>query len=639
VETDVEARPTDFAVEEKRTWRAPIAVAWALLADSHRRNRMMGMKPPRYAYEREVHDDPRTRTRVGRAFMKQLGIELRWVEEGEAVEGRFLRGDRRFLDGPIARVGFFFAVEDAGGETAVRARLMTEVAGDAPALLGPAMNQHFGVILSRYLDAMGPLAERLGTLVGEADADEPPSSLARRLLFAVREGPETAARLTPADEAELSRRAQRLAGMAVEKELGERIVELLRSRPDDDVRQMRPFELARALGVERRALLRAFLYAARAGLVDLTWQVNCPTCRVATEVQRSLEGLRGRTHCAECDVDFETDFADNVEAVFDVNPGVRRVEPQVYCAASPWFRPHLWAQLQAPARGVREVVGALPPGAILVRASGCDTRARTVYDISDGPPRALDVIVTSDLVRVHAEPRAGGAQPGAPTVIRVVNDTDHAVTVTLERHGFAADMVLGSSIVTSPEFRDLFATEAPAQGVDVSISSLTVLFTDLTGTTALYERLGDARAFAVVGNHFQDVARIVERAGGAIIKTMGDAVMAAFTQPQQAVEAALDLATAPPVSEAPELEIKIGLHEGPCLMVRANDRVDFFGRVVNLASRLQAQAHPREVVILADLLDHPEVERIVRERGCSVEERRVELKGMAGARLLVALRS
>jgi class 3 adenylate cyclase len=192
-----------------------------------------------------------------------------------------------------------------------------------------------------------------------------------------------------------------------------------------------------------------------------------------------------------------------------------------------------------------------------------------------------------------------------------------------------------------PDFLDLFAAEAPAAGVDLSVGAITVLFSDLTGTTALYEQLGDARAFALVQEHFRDTETVLRRHGGALVKTMGDAVMASFACPGDGLAAAVDMVALVRAAEARHglegLSIKIGLHHGPCLAVRANGRLDFFGTTVNLASRLQTAAHANQVVIMAELLAHPEIERQLREGGFGVEHFRAQLKGLRASQSLASI--
>ena len=63
---------------------------------------------------------------------------------------------------------------------------------------------------------------------------------------------------------------------------------------------------------DRREVLRAFLYACEAGLVDLSWQINCPVCRVGARVIDSLSSVEGTSHCVACEIDYDLDFAQHV---------------------------------------------------------------------------------------------------------------------------------------------------------------------------------------------------------------------------------------------------------------------------------------------------------------------------------------
>jgi len=145
-----------------------------------------------------------------------------------------------------------------------------------------------------------------------------------------------------------------------------------------------------------------------------------------------------------------------------------------------------------------------------------------------------------------------------------------------------------------------------------------------------------------VQEHFSALGEVVAAHDGALVKTMGDAIMATFASPAAALAAARQMVRRmAELAQRRQLDgvgIKIGLHEGPCLAVRANDRLDFFGTTVNIAARLQQQARAHEIVLSATLLRHPEIERLVREGGHTVEHFRAELKGLRGTQSLIRIR-
>ncbi|PJE19792.1 MAG: hypothetical protein CK431_30475, partial [Mycobacterium sp.] len=104
----------------------------------------------------------------------------------------------------------------------------------------------------------------------------------------------------------------------------------------------------------------------------------------------------------------------------------------------------------------------------------------------------------------------------------------------------------------------------------------------------LYERVGDATAYNLVREHFTLLAEVVRDHDGAVVKTIGDAVMASFDDPAQAVRAALAMQhrIVAAASGAEPLVLKIGVHAGPSVVVTLNDRLDYFGSTVNMTARL-----------------------------------------------------
>src|SRR4030095_5224944 len=136
------------------------------------------------------------------------------------------------------------------------------------------------------------------------------------------------------------------------------------------------------------------------------------------------------------------------------------------------------------------------------------------------------------------------------------------------------------ALLTNQTFRDMYRTDALDINQRLKITSLTFLFTDLRGSTQLYDRVGDLVAFDVVRAHFRILHEIVAADAGAVVKTIGDAVMATFPTPDRALAAALRMRDAMRDFNAKHpgenLLLKIGLHEGPCLAVMLNSVADYF---------------------------------------------------------------
>ncbi|MET0592890.1 MAG: DUF5939 domain-containing protein, partial [Polyangiaceae bacterium] len=305
----------------ERRYAASRPIVWGLVSDTNRWDRASGLTPGRYSWREHEGE----RVRVGSA--KELGFDIEWIEPPyEWVEGRFVHGERRFLKGPVARGGFRARLRDTeDGGTWVTA--VAYVAGDGVLmpLLGPFMRAKFRGALGRYLDGLGEVMSGLSPTPG-ADDQGSATLLARNLIAARPYDPLTQGARSPTALSELDRRAARLDGKGLVPDLVTRLTKTLAERPDEEVAQMRPFELATRWGVDRRDLLRVFLHATRAGLVDLRWQVNCPVCRVAAQVVGALADVTGKVHCAACNIGYGVDFAKHVEAVFQCHPAIRTVE-------------------------------------------------------------------------------------------------------------------------------------------------------------------------------------------------------------------------------------------------------------------------------------------------------------------------
>jgi class 3 adenylate cyclase len=194
--------------------------------------------------------------------------------------------------------------------------------------------------------------------------------------------------------------------------------------------------------------------------------------------------------------------------------------------------------------------------------------------------------------------------------------------------------VPGHALLLLPEFQALFPAQRllPDESLDVTRAAL--LFTDLAGSTAIYARRGDARAYHLVRLHFDELFRVADEHGGLMVKTIGDAVMAAFQRPVEALQAALvmqaainDLNRRANLQPAERLILKVGLHSGPCLSVTLNDRPDYFGTTVNIAARVQGLSHGDDI-LLTDTI-HRDAEAAPLLAGRRRSSASVTLKGIA----------
>src|SRR5262249_14711662 len=149
---------------------------------------------------------------------------------------------------------------------------------------------------------------------------------------------------------------------------------------------------------------------------------------------------------------------------------------------------------------------------LLVRALGRQRQVRVAADAR------VDIRIGDDALTAT---ESDGA-------LRIVNATAVITMVLVERAGITADIVRGTDLLTVREYHDLFGAEAPAAGNELQVGTLCVVFTDVVGSMALYEKLGETAAYALVQDHFRAAHEFVERYAGSVVKTLGDGMMMCF---------------------------------------------------------------------------------------------------------------
>jgi class 3 adenylate cyclase len=317
-------------------------------------------------------------------------------------------------------------------------------------------------------------------------------------------------------------------------------------------------------------------------------------------------------------VDFTANFDQSVELTFTPNAAIRRVPRVDYCVGGPQVTPHVVAQLLLPPGGSRPFVLAVKPGRYRVRAPGL--AAPLAFRIEPGSSPAAEIALTAQFTVLGELSLAPG---GALTL---TNPGESAQLAIVEHVEWSDQSTTAAEVTALQVFRDLFAREVLRPGGQVSVGALTVIFTDLKNSTQLYKEIGDAPAFGRVLTHFEILKAAVAAEDGAIVKTMGDAIMAVFSQPSAALRALVraqrylarpDDYTLPAgvsTAHAPHpLALKAGLHHGPCIAINQNERLDYFGTTVNIAARLCALATGEDLVLSAAVRHDPEVTALLGE--------------------------
>ena len=432
---------------------------------------------------------------------------------------------------------------------------------------------------------------------------------------------------------------ERLAALEEARAWRPRLISKLEShiRTADDLALFRinAFSFAKERHLPENEIIDLFLHATALGLFSMDWSLYCPQCCCVVESFRSLKSLHNHYHCAFCQVGYDAALDEYIAVGFTVSPNIRKIEfhdPDQLSAWDKFFKTQNTAEGLLPdgqplvnaKAGLARSVTYLPPGettSIEVEVDegtvvgSCPLgRAAMIVPIAGAPasaPQIVPVAYGDDKVQVHDVREMA---PGK-IVFTLANKTSErgmfAIAVLPPGFDMGRDPVHfipflnGKRLLTTQAFRDLFRSEVIRAREGIGVKDITLLFTDLKGSTALYDRIGDLNAFALVQRHFDLLQDVVTRHQGAIIKTIGDAVMATFLEPADAVAAALSMRNEIDAFNRKQADraliLKIGIHKGAAIAVTLNERLDYFGQTVNIAARVQQLADAEEIFVSEDV--------------------------------------
>lgn len=453
---------------------------------------------------------------------------------------------------------------------------------------------------------------------------------------------------------------------------------LIRSADESSVYRVNPLAFARDRSVSTPESIDLFLHGARAGLVDMHWDILCPHSGLVLESFGKLQSLRSHFVCGLCDIDGHTDLDDFIEVSFTVSPQVRRL-----------------ALLDLDNLSIEDLhwkvkfadTGRLPGGELrftdvlrgLVRGMTylpAGTTTTLQVEIGPGALSGVNVQTQAGFMLPVMDAAASGPAPACPTIISIMYDGQRFTTAVSALPPGPAVLQITSAapkrgslllinwppeIVALPEkpklefdpyvsggmllarqtFRKLFRSERVDEAEGLGIRQVTFLFTDLKGSTALYERLGDLNAYALVREHFALLDAAAHQHSGSIVKTIGDAVMAAFSGPADCVAAALYILKVIQQfnreHSQPAIILKMGAHCGPSIAVTLNDNLDYFGQTVNIAARVQSFADASEICLTEAVYTAPGVRELL--TGRDVDGFDAPLRGVEGVARVYRVRA
>jgi class 3 adenylate cyclase len=427
---------------------------------------------------------------------------------------------------------------------------------------------------------------------------------------------------------------------------------------DRELNRINPLAFAAKRQLDVEKVIAAFLHASRLGIFEMQWNVLCPGCGGVLGANSSLKSVHQDIYnCSLCSAGYEPSLDEMVDVTFTISPRVRRIaghDPNTLPPTEYW-RQIFWGSgsdlpddLEAKIDEFSLEFLELGPGDKAVVSTQIQagnvivfepvTHAAHFLNVAGEPTRErqnLSVVYN----KVSAPTGAVDMHPG-PLRVAFDNQTETRTLPSIWVYGEVLAGVLGrrrpfltaKRILSNQTFRDLYRADALEIDQRLRILSLTFLFTDLKGSTELYERVGDLSAYDLVRSHFHVLHEIVAAETGAVVKTIGDAVMATFVTPDRAVAAALRMREGMERLNNErgheDLLLKIGIHEGPCLAVSLNDRQDYFGQTVNIASRVQNLAVDRSIFATEPVVENADSAALLAKAGLVPVAQQVALKGI-----------
>ncbi len=438
-------------------------------------------------------------------------------------------------------------------------------------------------------------------------------------------------RLVRGGKKRLKQVREELNNTKVDKAILEKVIDYLQRADDLELQRIQPYELADFWDIPRKKVLEVFFHAAKAGLVNFNWDLRCPTCRSIQESVKTLNQVHEPIYCSNCEEEFSVNFNKTIELSFTPHPLIRKISRKQYCIRGPQTKSHIVIQQYLEPGENRYLKTELPEGSYRLRSTKSDGTA--TINVQPGGKETVHIALQP--AGLNGEEASVETDPN----LSIKNNGTSAQLITLEQKTWNDNRVSAAQATSSQLFRNLFANEVLRKGEKISVDSLTLMFTDLFDSTGMYNKEGDDKAVGQVIDHFEILQHVVAKEDGAIVKTIGDSVMAVFCNPGQALRAYLNaqelLAEDERFNE--NLQLKAGIHHGSCVAVNLNSRIDYFGSTVNIASRFVDYASENEAIISNDACEKANLENLLEDfdKDSFVKNTKARLKGFDNESFLI----
>jgi len=437
-----------------------------------------------------------------------------------------------------------------------------------------------------------------------------------------------------------------------------RLESFIRSSDDYALYYVNPVKWAREKGISETEAIDLLLHATFHGLFQFHWQLMCPCCGDRVRNFKTLKALDSRFYCNFCQLETNAALDDFIEVSFSIAPAVKQISfhyPEKlpiddYCFR---FRLHPGAQLpgygvytdlmKGHVRGMDYIAAGekrtfemdLPAGWVathdFLNGAGFGS---AIAGEKDAKTRVINVTFNGKAFSAFPAALCPGKfaitvenQSSSPMAFVLLFFTEAIPTDRLEFEPYLS----GKQLLTTQTYHGLFRSDISPEMEGIGVKDITIVFTDLKSSTAMYDRVGDFKAFSLVRQHFHHLDGAINDHNGVLVKTIGDAIMAAYPSPEKALKSAVAMIREigkfnQTLGGGEEIRLKVGLHRGHSIVVSLNDRLDYFGQTVNVAARVQGLADADEIYLTEEIFSVPAVQEYLAE--FEVSSQFARLKGV-----------
>lgn len=374
------------------------------------------------------------------------------------------------------------------------------------------------------------------------------------------------------------------------------VTDYVRSAAAQDVSHIRPRALARKLNLPAESVVDVCLHGVHEGLFDLSWDVICPSCRIATQSQDAIGNIRKHAQCEACDFDFEVDFATSVEMILRTSPRIRKLDTGQYCIGGPAHSPHVVAQARVAANETVNLGLELPAGRYVLRGP------QLPFSI------ALNVANAAQQDRLFVDFSLGAVRQSSidlrtqRQLITVSNHGSSEILLRIERSTIPDDAITALQAAGMPFFRRSFPDQIPTAEQVASTQHLTFVVVMTHKTERLAIRYGELRACDLLKNHLDLLVDLASRFGGSFVRPFEEGGLLVFRSLESAIQALKCVAeTIPGLDGIAAWQPVTAIHQGPVRMTTINGQLEYLGSALRVVKALTDAGMPGEITTTRDL--------------------------------------